>query len=206
MTTLGIVTSVGIPTTDDFTFNPFGEYRANTSLTGAAGTLYYINPTGSTGATGSTGSTGQTGPTGSNGNSYIGATNVADISVPQNTIIQIATLNVTIVSGNTYMFFYRFVISSNSNATINTTIYFGSTNGTNLAPISDSGSPSFRHDANGLADGDIQNSQHLTISSYLIYTAATNSTNQLFTLAAYANNSITSIAGSNLTNFSVIQI
>ena len=46
--TLGVVTSVGVPTKDYFTFNPFGEYRVNTSLTGPAGTLYYINPTGAT--------------------------------------------------------------------------------------------------------------------------------------------------------------
>jgi hypothetical protein len=44
--TLGVVTSVGVPTKDYFTFNPFGEYRTNTSLTGPAGTLYYISPTG----------------------------------------------------------------------------------------------------------------------------------------------------------------
>ena len=104
------------------------------------------------------------------------------------------------------MFFYRFVISNNGNVTLNTTIFFGSTNGTNLAPISDSVSPGFTHEKNGLADGDIQNNQHLTISSYLIYTAATNSSNQLFTLATYANANINTTAGSNLTNFSVIQI
>jgi len=46
--TIGIVTSVGVPTKDYFTFNPFGEYRKILSLTGAAGTKYYINPTGST--------------------------------------------------------------------------------------------------------------------------------------------------------------
>jgi len=48
--TLGIVTSVGVPTKDYFTFNPFGEYRANTNLDGPPGTIYYINPTGTTGA------------------------------------------------------------------------------------------------------------------------------------------------------------
>ena len=48
--TLGLVTSVGVPTKDYFTFNPFGEYRAKTGLTGYAGTIYYINPTGTTGA------------------------------------------------------------------------------------------------------------------------------------------------------------
>jgi hypothetical protein len=47
---LGVITSVGVPTKDYFTFNPFGEYRAQTSLTGPAGTVYYINPTGTTGA------------------------------------------------------------------------------------------------------------------------------------------------------------
>ena len=44
--TIGIVTSVGVPTADYFTFEPFGEYRPNTGLTGQAGTLYYINPFG----------------------------------------------------------------------------------------------------------------------------------------------------------------
>jgi len=48
--TIGVVTSVGVPTKDYFTFNPFGEYRTNTSLTGPAGTIYYINPAGTTGA------------------------------------------------------------------------------------------------------------------------------------------------------------
>ena len=44
--TFGIVTSVGIPTKDYFTFNPIGEYREIPSLTGPPGTLYYISPTG----------------------------------------------------------------------------------------------------------------------------------------------------------------
>jgi hypothetical protein len=46
--TIGIVTSVGIPTKDHFTFNPFGEYRPNLNLgfTGPAGTVYYVDPTG----------------------------------------------------------------------------------------------------------------------------------------------------------------
>ena len=48
--TIGVVTSVGVPTKDYFTFNPFGEYRTNISLTGPAGSVYYINPTGTTGA------------------------------------------------------------------------------------------------------------------------------------------------------------
>jgi len=48
--TLGIVTSVGTPSKDYFTFNPFGEYRTHTSLTGPAGTIYYINPYGTTSA------------------------------------------------------------------------------------------------------------------------------------------------------------
>jgi hypothetical protein len=47
--TLGVVTSVGVPTSDYFTFNPFGEYKPLTSLTGPAGTIYYINPSGTTG-------------------------------------------------------------------------------------------------------------------------------------------------------------
>jgi len=47
--TIGVVTSVGIPTAANFTFNPFGEYRtaAQVSLTGGtAGTLFYVDPTG----------------------------------------------------------------------------------------------------------------------------------------------------------------
>lgn len=46
--TIGVVTTVGIPTKDYFTFNPFGEYRPNLNLgfTGPAGTVYYIDPTG----------------------------------------------------------------------------------------------------------------------------------------------------------------
>ena len=48
--TIGIVTSVGVPTKDYFMFNPFGEYRTNMGLSGPAGTIYYINPTGTTGA------------------------------------------------------------------------------------------------------------------------------------------------------------
>ena len=47
--TIGIVTSVGTPTAQYFTFNPFGEYRtvAQVSLTGgSAGTLFYVDPTG----------------------------------------------------------------------------------------------------------------------------------------------------------------
>jgi hypothetical protein len=48
--TIGIVTSVGVPDKDHFTFNPFGEYRSlGDALTGPAGTVYYINPTGATG-------------------------------------------------------------------------------------------------------------------------------------------------------------
>jgi hypothetical protein len=47
--TIGICTSVGRPDKDTFTFNPFGEYRraTETGLTGACGTVYYINPSGS---------------------------------------------------------------------------------------------------------------------------------------------------------------
>lgn len=52
--TIGIVTSVNIPTSDYFTFNPFGDYSpvsqllgyTGTSFTGAPGTIYYISPTG----------------------------------------------------------------------------------------------------------------------------------------------------------------
>jgi hypothetical protein len=48
-TTIGICTTVGEPDQDHFTFNPFGEYRryVDTGLEGPAGTLYYINPSGS---------------------------------------------------------------------------------------------------------------------------------------------------------------
>ena len=46
--TIGVVTSVGVPTKDYFTFNPFGEYRKIPSLTGPAGTFFYVNPTGTT--------------------------------------------------------------------------------------------------------------------------------------------------------------
>jgi len=49
--TIGIVTSVGVPDKDHFTFNPFGEYRSlGDTFTGPAGTVYYINPTGATGS------------------------------------------------------------------------------------------------------------------------------------------------------------
>lgn len=44
--TLGIVTSISVPTVNYFTFNPFGEYRKATGLTGEPGTVYYIDPTG----------------------------------------------------------------------------------------------------------------------------------------------------------------
>lgn len=49
-TTIGIVSSVGIPTSDYFTFKPFGQFRpaAEISLTGPAGTTYYIDPTDTT--------------------------------------------------------------------------------------------------------------------------------------------------------------
>ena len=45
-TTLGVVTSVGAPTNDYFTFNPFGSLRTGLGLTGPVGTFYYIDPTG----------------------------------------------------------------------------------------------------------------------------------------------------------------
>jgi hypothetical protein len=57
--TLGIVTSVGLPTVDSFTFNPFGEYTTASVIalysgaTGPIGTHVYINPSGATGVTGS---------------------------------------------------------------------------------------------------------------------------------------------------------
>ena len=44
--TIGIVTSVGVPSANYFTFNPLGEYRPNLGLTGPAGTIYYVDPTG----------------------------------------------------------------------------------------------------------------------------------------------------------------
>ena len=44
--TIGIVTSVGVPSPNYFTFNPFGEYRPNLGLTGPPGTVYYVDPTG----------------------------------------------------------------------------------------------------------------------------------------------------------------
>jgi len=46
-TTIGIVSSVGIPATDYFTFIPFGKYTPSSqiSLTGPVGTIYYIDPT-----------------------------------------------------------------------------------------------------------------------------------------------------------------
>ena len=46
-TTLGIVSTVGIPSADYFTFVPFGKFRtsAEVSLTGPVGTTYYIDPT-----------------------------------------------------------------------------------------------------------------------------------------------------------------
>lgn len=47
--TIGVVTSVGVPTANYFTFNPFGEYRTISDipyLTGPPGTYYYIDPDG----------------------------------------------------------------------------------------------------------------------------------------------------------------
>lgn len=46
--TIGVVTSVGVPSGNYFTFNPFGDYKPNLGLgfTGPAGTIYYIDPTG----------------------------------------------------------------------------------------------------------------------------------------------------------------
>ena len=44
--TIGIVTSTGVPSADYFTFNPFGEYKPNLGLSGPAGTVYYVDPTG----------------------------------------------------------------------------------------------------------------------------------------------------------------
>jgi hypothetical protein len=46
--TIGVVTSVGIPTNDYFTFSPFGEYRSasEVGLTGPIGTIFYIDPSG----------------------------------------------------------------------------------------------------------------------------------------------------------------
>ena len=45
--TIGIVTSVGVPNDDFFTFNPFGEYRTTddvgTGFTGPIGTIWYVN-------------------------------------------------------------------------------------------------------------------------------------------------------------------
>jgi len=48
--TIGVVTSVSVPSASYFTFNPFGEYRTavQASLTGgSAGTIFYVDPTGS---------------------------------------------------------------------------------------------------------------------------------------------------------------
>ena len=44
---LGIITSLGVPNVDYFTFNPFGEFRkaADVPLSGPPGTLFYIDPT-----------------------------------------------------------------------------------------------------------------------------------------------------------------
>jgi hypothetical protein len=52
--TIGIVTSVDVPDSNYFTFNPFGEYRKYTdiSVTGPAGSLFYISPTGAAPYTG----------------------------------------------------------------------------------------------------------------------------------------------------------
>ena len=47
-TTIGIVSSVGIPTADYFTFKPFGSFVPSSqipALTGPVGTTYYIDPT-----------------------------------------------------------------------------------------------------------------------------------------------------------------
>ena len=46
--TIGVVTSIGIPTDDYFTFSPFGEFRSasEVGLTGSVGTIFYIDPTG----------------------------------------------------------------------------------------------------------------------------------------------------------------
>jgi hypothetical protein len=48
--TIGIVNTVGIPTSDYFTFKPFGQFRSSTevSLPGPVGTKYYIDPTDTT--------------------------------------------------------------------------------------------------------------------------------------------------------------
>jgi hypothetical protein len=48
-TTIGVVTSVNLPTPNDFSFNPLGEFREALDLiplgiTGAVGTYFYINP------------------------------------------------------------------------------------------------------------------------------------------------------------------
>ena len=49
-TTIGIVSSVGIPSANYFTFRPFGQFRPSSqiSLTGPVGTTYYIDPTDTT--------------------------------------------------------------------------------------------------------------------------------------------------------------
>lgn len=47
--TIGVVTSVGVPNKDYFTFNPFGEYRTTGDLPfvgSTPGTYYYIDPAG----------------------------------------------------------------------------------------------------------------------------------------------------------------
>jgi hypothetical protein len=49
-TTIGVVSSVGIPSANYFTFKPFGQFRPSSevSLTGPVGTTYYIDPTNTT--------------------------------------------------------------------------------------------------------------------------------------------------------------
>lgn len=49
-TTIGIVSTVGIPSANYFTFKPFGQFRPSSqvSLTGPVGTTYYIDPTNTT--------------------------------------------------------------------------------------------------------------------------------------------------------------
>jgi hypothetical protein len=49
-TTIGIISTVGIPTADHFTFIPFGKYQTGTQvgLTGPVGTTYYIDPSDTT--------------------------------------------------------------------------------------------------------------------------------------------------------------
>ena len=44
--TIGIVTTIGIPNNNTFTFQPFNEYRQDLGLTGGVGTVYYVNPSG----------------------------------------------------------------------------------------------------------------------------------------------------------------